>query len=128
MRCCTNSTSRCRKDNLIPILQRSRSSEARIYSCDDPISSTGVFMASHAVSKCCAPQSPRQFGEVEPAVFARDIVLKTLALFLKRSTKVPAVGYVAPPDRHHLWHTARGEAQAVSPGETAKRARRLCHR
>src|SRR5262252_7864733 len=37
--------------------------------------------------KCCAPQLPRQFGEVEPVVCARDIVPKTLALCLKRSTK-----------------------------------------
>src|SRR5215813_9361084 len=37
--------------------------------------------------KCGAPPSPRQFGEGEPVVFARDIVPKTLALFLKRSTK-----------------------------------------
>jgi len=30
---------------------------------------------------------PRQFGEVEPVVFARDVVSKTLALFLQQSTK-----------------------------------------
>src|SRR5262245_12025300 len=41
----------------------------------------------YAFPKCCALQLPRQFGEVEPVVFARDIVPKTLALFLKRSTK-----------------------------------------
>src|SRR5215510_14126874 len=38
-------------------------------------------------AKCCAPPLPRQFGEVEPVVFARDIVPKTLVLFLKRSSK-----------------------------------------
>jgi hypothetical protein len=39
------------------------------------------------VSKCCAPQLPRQFGEGESVVFAGDMVSKTLTLFLKRSTK-----------------------------------------
>jgi len=40
------------------------------------------------VTKCCAPQLPRQFGEGEHVVFAGGIVPKTLALFLKQSTKV----------------------------------------
>jgi len=38
-------------------------------------------------TKCCAPQLPRQFGEGEHGVFAGGIVLKTLTLFLKQSTK-----------------------------------------
>jgi hypothetical protein len=38
-------------------------------------------------AKCCAPQLPRQFGEGEHVVFAGNIIPKTLALCLKRSTK-----------------------------------------
>jgi len=39
--------------------------------------------ALQPLSKCCAPQLPRQVGEVKPVVFACDIVPKTLTLFLK---------------------------------------------
>ena len=42
---------------------------------------------SSCLPKCCAPQLPRQFGEGEHVVFAGGIVSKTLALFLKQSTK-----------------------------------------
>ena len=39
------------------------------------------------LAKCCALQLPRQFGEGEHVVFAGNMVPKTLASFLKRSTK-----------------------------------------
>ena len=52
-------------------------------------------VAIEAQPKCCAPQLPRQFGEGEHIVFAGDIVLKTLGLFLQQSTKDAESGGVS---------------------------------
>ena len=48
---------------------------------------SACFAGTGALPKCCAPQLPRQFGEGEHGVFAGDTVPKTLALWLKQSTK-----------------------------------------
>src|SRR5215471_20733413 len=56
-------------------------------SSTSPRATVIAYRYTAAQPKCCAPQLPRQFGEVELVVFARDVVSKTLTLFLQQSTK-----------------------------------------
>src|SRR5215470_13794090 len=62
-------------------------------SSTSPRATVIAYRYTAAQPKCCAPQLPRQFGEVELVVFACDIVLETLVLFLKRSTKEMGYGF-----------------------------------